>query len=343
MNSRERFLCACRRDPVDRPPVWLMRQAGRYLPEYRELREKYDFMTLCRRPGLIFEASLQPWRRYGMDAVIVFSDILLPLQAMGPRLTFEKDQGPQFEFTIRTIGEIKRLSNFNSRISFEFLLEAMENLRHEIKDDAALLGFIGAPWTLAVYLMEGGSTDFQTALRILNDNPETVDALMKKISGNIASFAVEQARAGADAIQIFDTWGGLLTPSRYLELVLPHLQMIVDEIHDAGAPVILFVKKSAPLLDEMIASGADVISVSHDISLADAFERLNNRAALQGNMDPEVLLRSPTMVGRETQRLLDAAKNRNGFIANLGHGVLPETPVESVKAFVETVKNINDK
>ena len=340
MNSRERFLNACRRSPVDRPPVWLMRQAGRYLPEYRELREKYDFLTMCRQAELIYEISLQPWHRFAMDAVIVFSDILLPLQAMGPKLKFEENRGPIFEYAVRTKEAVDQLLIPEVRLSFRFLLEAIENLRYEIKEDAALLGFIGAPWTLAVYLIEGGSGDFQTALQLLRDEPSVVEKLMDKIATVTAALAVEQVRAGADAIQIFDTWGGLLTPAQYRRHVLPHLQNVVREIQKVKVPVILFIKKSAALLDEMLSSGADVVSVGSDIHLPDVLGQIGDRAAFQGNLDPEILLRSPSMVERETRRLLDSIGNRSGYIANLGHGVLPQTPVESVKAFVETVKNM---
>jgi uroporphyrinogen decarboxylase len=318
-----------------------MRQAGRYLPEYREIREKYDFLTMCRQTELISEISLQPWRRFGMDAVIVFSDILLPLQAMGPKLTFEENRGPKFEYPVTTKKIVDELLIPEVRLSFRFLLEAIENLQYEIKEDAALLGFIGAPWTLAVYLIEGGSGDFQAALNILRDDPSVVEALMDKITTTTAALAVEQVRAGADAIQIFDTWAGLLTSAQYRQHALPYLRRVIEEIQKVKVPVILFIKKSAALLDEMISSGADVVSVGSDIHLPDVLGRIGDRTAFQGNLDPEILLRSPSTVERETQRLLDSIGNRSGYIANLGHGVLPQTPVESVKAFVETVKSVN--
>jgi len=338
MNPRERFLSACRRQPVDRHPVWLMRQAGRYLPEYQELREKYDFLTICKRPDLILEASLQPWRRFGMDAVIIFSDILLPLHAMGARLTFEDGVGPRFESTVRTEKEIEKLEIPRARISFSYILEAIQNVRHEIKDNAALLGFVGAPWTLAAYLIEGGSGDFKAALNIMRESPGILSKLMDKITTAVTHLAVEQVRAGCDAIQIFDTWGGLLGPAQYRELALPHLKKISDEIRKAAAPAIIFIKKSSSLLEEMVDSGADVISIGTDLDLKDAISRVKDRRAVQGNLNPEILLRSASTVERETQKLLDVAGNRPGYIANLGHGVLPNTPVESVGAFVETVK-----
>lgn len=337
MDPRNRFLAACRRSPIDRPPVWLMRQAGRYLPEYQELREKYDFATICKRSDLIFEASLQPWRRFGMDAVIVFSDILLPLQAMGARLRFDEDAGPLLETKIKTNDDVEKLSIPNVRISFSYLLDAILNLRHELKEDAALLGFVGAPWTLAAYLIEGGSGNFKSAMQLLHESPEIVSGLMDKITETVIPLAVEQVRAGADAIQIFDTWGGLLSSQDYRQFVLPRLQKITDAIRKAGAPTIIFIKKT--LLEEMIASGSDVISIGADIDISDAIEKIGGRAAIQGNLNPEILLRSPSAVERETNKLLDIVGKRPGFIVNLSHGVLPQTPLESVKAFVETVKN----
>jgi len=338
MNSRERFICACRRQPVDRHPVWLMRQAGRYLPEYRDLREKYDFLTICKRSDLILEASMQPWRRFGMDAVIVFSDILLPLNAMGARLKFEEGTGPRFETSIRTEKDIQSLSIPKVRISFSYLLDAIQNIEHELKDEAALLGFVGGPWTLAAYLIEGGGGSFECATSLFRESPGLVNKLMEKITEAVTHLAVEQARSGADAIQIFDTWGGLLEPAQYREYALPHMKKIVDAVHKVNAPAIVFIRKSADLLTEMIDTGADAISIGPDMNIADAILKIGDRAAIQGNLNPEVLLRSPSTVERETQKMLDAAGKRFGYIANLGHGVSPNTPVESVRAFVETVK-----
>ncbi len=339
MNSRERFVNACRRLTVDRRPVWLMRQAGRYLPEYQELREKYDFLTMCRRPDLIFEVSLQPWRRFGMDAVIVFSDILLPLNAMGMKLRFEENVGPRFDSKITTAADVKNLSSPNVRISLPHLLEATQNLRHELKEETALLGFVGAPWTLAAYMIEGGSGSFDSAISLLRESPEIVSALLEKITPTISSLAIQQVSAGSDAIQIFDTWGGLLSPFEYEKFALPYVKKIVSEIKKTGAVAILYVRNSSELFDMMISSGADVLSVGSDIDIKEAIGRAKNSAAIQGNLNPETLLRSPSTVERETLRMLEGAGNESGYIANLGHGVLPKTPVASVAAFVDTVKN----
>ncbi len=338
MNSRERFSAACRREPVDHHPVWLMRQAGRYLPEYRDIREKYDFLTMCRRSDLIREISLQPWRRFGMDAVILFSDILLPMNSMGPKLTFEQNTGPRFDSTVTTDKDVKDLSIPNVRISFSYMFGAIEDLRHELGEETALLGFIGAPWTLAAYMIEGGGGSFETAVRLLREAPSTVANLMEKIAQVVAPLASEQVRAGCDAIQIFDTWGGLLSPSEYRERILPTLKKVVAAVHNSGAPAVLFIKSSGALIEEMIASGADAISIGPDIDIGAAFEIVGSRVAVQGNLDPEILLRGSGTVELETQKLLDRVGNRTGYIANLGHGILPETPHANVKAFVDAVK-----
>lgn len=339
MNSLERFVCACRRLPSDRPPVWLMRQAGRYLPEYRELREKYDFLSICREKSLLIEASLQPWHRFKMDAVIVFSDILLPASAMGPKIEFCENKGPGFEYPIETKKDLDRLRIPNTRLSFPFLLDAMQELRHALKEEAALIGFTGAPWTLAAYMIEGGSGDFKKAKHLIKESPDFVCELMNKITAVISQLAVEQVRSGADVIQIFDTWGGLLSPDEYRQYELPLIQRMTREILKLGAPVILYIRDSASLLDEMLDSGASVLGIGSGTSIQDAIKKIDSKAAIQGNLNPEILLRGPSIVSKETQKLLDTVSNKPGFILNLGHGVLPGTPVESVRAFVDTAKN----
>lgn len=339
MQPLERFLFACRRLSVDRPPVWLMRQAGRYLPEYRELREKYDFLTICRTPELIAEASLQPWQRFKMDAVIVFSDILLPLGAMGPKLRFEEGAGPKFDQPVRTKEDVEQLSIPKPRLSFPHLFEAIENLSQKLEHNAALIGFIGSPWTLACYMIEGGSGNFGRAKQLLADDPKLVIDLMDKITATIIPLALEQVRVGANAIQIFDTWGGLLTPEEYRRYQLPFLDTIISEISRLDAPTILFVRKCADLIEEMLTTETDVLSIGSDVSLEKAIKKMHHKAAIQGNLDPEILLRSPSIVARETQKLLELIGNEPGFILNLSHGVLPQTPLKNVQSFIETVKN----
>lgn len=339
MQPLERFLFACRRLSVDRPPVWLMRQAGRYLPEYQELRKKYDFLKICRTPELIVEASLQPWQRFQMDAVIVFSDILLPLSGMGPKLKFEEGNGPTFDRPIRAKKDLEQLSIPKPRLSFPYLFDAIENLSHKLEHNAALIGFIGSPWTLACYLMQGGSGDFQIAKQLLKENPQFVVDLMDKITSTITPFVSEQVRVGANVIQIFDTWGGLLTAEEYDRYQLPFLETLISELSRFDIPVILYIRKCLALIEEMLKTQADVISVGSDISLIEAIKRVDQKAAIQGNLDPEILLNPPGIVVKETQKLLSIINDDPGFIINLGHGVLPQTPLINVETFVKTVKN----
>lgn len=338
MTSRERFLKACRCEAVDRPPVWLMRQAGRYLPEYRELRAKYDFMTMCTRPDLAVEVSLQPWRRFSMDAVIVFSDILLPAAAMGPKLRVEEGEGPRFEYAIRTERDLNRLVVPHIRRQLAPTLESLAELRCKLQEETALIGFIGSPWTVAAYLVEGGSGDFATILKMKEENPKLLEALIIKLTEVLSAYAVEQVRAGADAIQVFDTWGALLTPADYRRLVVPRIREIIQAVHGVGGTSILFVRQSERLLDDMVESGAHVVSIGSTTDLGATLKRAQGNFAVQGNLDPETLTRPAQIVRDATRAMLESTRGGRGYIANLGHGVLPKTPIESVKAFVETVQ-----
>ncbi|MBI4211419.1 MAG: uroporphyrinogen decarboxylase [Deltaproteobacteria bacterium] len=342
MNPRERFLKACRgAADIDRPPVWLMRQAGRYLPEYREIREKYDFLAMCQRSDLAVEVSLQPWRRFRMDAVIVFSDILLIPAAMGVRLSFEKNHGPVFDRPCRSRAELERYEIPNIRRSLAPTLDALETLRSELRDDAALLGFAGAPWTVAAYLVEGGSGDFSAIRKLLHEDPTFVEELLGLVTHATKLYVIEQIRSGADAIQLFDSWGGMLSPEEFRRFSLPSIKTLVAAIREAGASPIVFVRDSEKLFDAMLESGADVLSVGPTVDLGEAIAKAKGKVALQGNLDPETLFRTPHVVSEETKKMLAKVGGTPGYIANLGHGVLPQTRPESVGAFVETVKNFN--
>lgn len=337
MNSRERFGKACRCEPVDRPPVWLMRQAGRYLPEYQEMREKYSFLDICRKPDLSFEISMQPWRRFGMDAVILFSDILIPTEAMGMRLEFREDKGPTFKEKIISSSDLNRLSKPHVRRSLSSPLETIESLRQELGDSAALIGFTGAPWTLACYMTEGGSGDFSEAINFIKSQNDFFFSLMSFISDTIAEYAIEQVHAGADAVQIFDTWAGLLEPQLYEDACLPFIKKIVRAIKNSGGVPIFFIRDSENALKVMRDSGAEVISVGSRTRLEEAWMVLGKNIATQGNLDPEILLGPPANVVHSTFELLERVKNRDGHIINLGHGILPGSNIRSVKALVDTV------
>lgn len=338
MNSRDRFLKAAGCCPCDRPPVWLMRQAGRYLPEYREIREKYSFLEMCKKPDLAFEVSMQPWRRFEMDAVIFFSDILIPATGMGLKLEFEEGAGPKFDRKIESISDVNGLARPHIRRAFPYTFETLNNLRHELGEKAALLGFVGAPWTLSCYLTEGGSGDFGAAKEMASNKDPALIKLLEILTDVIAEYAVEQVRSGADAVQIFDTWGGLLAHGLYSEIAADGVKKICVAIKGAGAVPILFVRDSEKLLNEMRSLDASVISIGSHTSLSEAWRILGDSIATQGNMDPEVLLGSPASVTNRTKEFLKTAGTRSGHIVNLGHGVLPKTRPDSVKAFVDTVK-----
>ena len=316
-----------------------MRQAGRYLPEYRELREKFAFLDMVRRPDLAVEVSLQPWARFGMDAVILFSDILIPLPAMGVRLAFEEGVGPVLDRKIRTAADVAGLARPRVRTSLPFTLEAIEALRHRVGDEAALVGFVGAPWTLACYMTEGKSGDFAAAVAMARDGRQVLTALLDVVTDVLTEYAVQQAHAGCDAIQIFDTWGGLLSPDDYADLALPRVQKICAAVREAGAVSILFIRESEKHLAAMRASGAEVASLGSSTDLAGAWATLGDAVATQGNIHPEALLRSPASVVEHTEELLAVVGNRPGHIVNLGHGVLPQTRPDCVKALVDAVKS----
>src|SRR3989338_5051088 len=318
MNGRERFLRACRCEEVDRPPVWLMRQAGRYLPEYRDLRGKYSFLEACRNVDVIQEISLQPWRRFQMDAVIVFADILLPVATMGPKLTFEAGHGPQFSFPIRSLKDVENLATSSAKRTLEPTLTALEHLRSELKGGAALIGFVGAPWTIAAYMVEGGSGEFSRMLKLAEEEPKTVEMLIEKITDILVIAVKEQVRSGADLIQIFDSWGGLLSQDFYKRFSLPSITRLIDVIHDEGGLATHFVRDSEHLLPLMLTGNADVISIGPDTHLREALEFAKGKKAIQGNLNPEKLLLPPHLVCEETTEMLQAAQGFRGYIANLG-------------------------
>jgi len=330
-SSASRFLDACFGRPVDRPPVWMMRQAGRYLPEYRDVRRRVGFLELCRSPDLAAEVSLQPFRRFRPDGVIFFSDILVPAAAMGARVEFG-DAGPHLAEPIRSLDDVARLRRFDPAAEIPFTGEILGRLRRAAGDGAAVLGFTGAPWTLACYLVEGGgSKSFAVIKAMMGREPGLLRRLLDLIADVTADVLDFQIASGAQAVQIFDTWAGELSPDDYRTWALPAVTRAIARVRRDGVPVILYVNGCATLLEAMASSGADVLSVDWRIPLAQARRRLPEMP-LQGNLDPAALLGPPEDVARRTRNLLDATGGRS-HIVNLGHGVLPATPVESVEAF----------
>lgn len=340
MHSSERFLKSCRCEAVDRPPVWLMRQAGRHLPEYQALRERHHFLEMLTREELIAEISLQPWRRYKMDAVIVFADILLLPMVMGMELKFLEGQGPKFPQLIASEKDLGALKKFDAARDIPFLLKALKQIKKELADagdkEAALIGFAGSPWTVASYI----TRDFS---EMRKKNPSLLKKILERLTEETIRYLRAKVEAGCEALQIFDSWGGVLSVEEYPEWSGNYIREIAAALRGAEVPIIIYVKESAHLLQPMIATGCDVISVGWETPLAAAKAAVANAGrsiAIQGNFNPHILMQStPDTIREETEKMLETMQGHSGYIANLGHGVLPKTPVENVAAFVETVRS----
>ena len=334
VSRKELFLRACRGEALTRVPVWMMRQAGRYLPEYRQIRAQHGFLEVCKTPDLAVEVSLQPYRRLGVDAVIVFSDILIPAEAMGLPLKLG-DAGPDLPEPVRTDADIRRLHMFDPESQTGFLMEAIRRLVRELGPEVPVLGFAGAPWTLACYMVEGRATEgFPMTKSLLSSAPQLFRELLHRIAEATTLYLQAQIAAGAAAVQLFDTWCGELNLRDYLELVLPAVQEIVSGLGKA-VPVIYYTKASNHLLLAAADSGADVLSVDWRVDLRELRRSLGPRIALQGNVDPALLFAPHDTIRRVTQETL-AALGGVGHILNLGHGILKDTPVENAKIFIET-------
>jgi uroporphyrinogen decarboxylase len=334
------FLRACRREPVERPPVWMMRQAGRYLPEYRAVRARADFLTMVRTPELAVEVTLQPVDLLGVDAAIIFSDILVVPQAMGMTLTVEEGIGPRFHDPIESPRDLDRLSEVDVGRDLGYVLDALRLARSSLGGRVPLIGFAGAPWTLMSYMVEGsGTKTFTKAKRFLQEQPKHAHALLERLAGIIGGFLAAQVAAGAQAVQLFDSWSAALGPRDFREFVLPYLVEAVRLAKGAGAPVIAFAPGAGWALEEIAdATKADVIGVDWQTDAADARRRLaTRRVALQGNLDPTWLYAEPALIRERTHAMLDAFGG-TGHVANLGHGILPDVPVAHAAAFVTAVK-----
>jgi uroporphyrinogen decarboxylase len=331
------FLRACRGERGPRPPVWLMRQAGRYLPEYREVRKSVDFLTLCRTPELAAKVTLQPVDRLGVDAAILFSDILVPAPAMGLGLAF--DPGPIVDPPVRSADGVARLAVPEIETDVPFVFEAIRILRRELEGRVPLIGFAAAPFTLSAYLVEGsGSRSFENWKRMLYAAPDVAHALLDKVTLTTVRYVLAQVRAGAEAIQLFDTWAGLVSAADYATFSLPYVRRVLDAVREAGVPTIYFALDAAHADAAIGGCGADVFGTDWRRRLGDASRALGGTRPLQGNLDPCVLLADAATVRRRARAMLEDGATLPGHIANLGHGILPETPVDNAIAFVETVK-----
>ena len=331
----DRFLRACRRESVDVTPIWIMRQAGRYLPEYRQLREKHPMLELCTSPELAAEVTLMPLRRFELDAAILFSDLTIPFLAMGVPFTLKENVGPVIAHPLRTAEDVTALRVMEPEEDLPFVMESIRLLRQGL--NVPLIGFAGAPFTLAAYLVEGGaSRDYSRVRALMYSQPQLWNTLLSLLAENVVRFLKAQIEAGAQAVQLFDSWVGAVSPVTYRRHLLPVMQRIVGDLKPLGAPIIYFGTGTASLLEAMRETGADVIGVDWRIPLDEAWQQLGE-CAIQGNMDPAVMLASADVVRAEAQDVLQRASGRKGHIFNLGHGVLPETPVENVQVLIDTV------
>jgi uroporphyrinogen decarboxylase len=330
------MIAACRSTPVDRPPVWLMRQAGRYLPEYRELRARHSFWEMVKTPELAVEVSLQPIRRFSMDAAILFSDILVVPDALGIEVRYEEG-GPALSPHVRTAEDLKVLKEAAPGTSFDYVGEAIQRLCRELHPHHPVIGFAGAPFTLAAYMVQGGPSRDVSDLKILaGRDPALYDALASRIAEAVLELLRVQVKAGADVVQIFDTWAGHLSPEDFERLALPYTRRVIEGIADLRVPVILYARNAAGLLELAAACGCQMLSVDTSLRLSDARARLDPKVALQGNFDPTLLFASPERIRAAVQEGITAAGG-GGYVVNLGQGVLPGTPVEGVDAFVKAV------
>jgi uroporphyrinogen decarboxylase len=344
------FLRACRGESVERTPVWIMRQAGRYLPEYRALRERHDFLECCRTPELACEITLQPVRRLGVDAAILFSDILVPLPGMGVRVAFEP--GPRLERALRTRADVDALRVIDAREATPFVLDAVRLLRRELAGGLPLIGFAGAPFTVASYLVEGGASKSFSAIKaMLYAEPETAHALLAKCADVLASYLAEQVRAGADAAMLFDTWAGLLAPEQVRTFALPYARRVLEAARATAPgrqiPRIYYAGDSAGWLEDCRETGAEVVGVDWRIGLDAARRRLGPDLVLQGNLDPAVLLGPVRQIRERAATVLAQARTGQPdaprHVFNLGHGILPDTPPEHARALVDAVRELSSR
>ena len=337
MNSRERFLSAVECRELDRPPVWFMRQAGRYLPEYRALKEKHSFTEMAQTPELAAEVTLQPLRRFPIDAAIVFSDILVIPEALGQPYHFKEEGGIGFEDRIEGPEDVAKLDGSDVQGRLSYVAETLSLLRGELGDEKALLGFGGSPWTLATYMVEGGSPgNFERIKAMVYEDEPAFHELMEKLTAATIDYFLSQADAGVDAIQIFDSWGLAATGVDYERLSLQWIRRIIQAL-DGRVPIILFAKGMAHHAEALASTGARVLSLDWSVNLGRAAMGLPSDVAVQGNLDPVILNTTPDITRRATRQILDSLSDRPGHIFNLGHGILPQARIECVEAMVETV------
>ena len=345
--KNDRYLKALLRQPVDRTPVWIMRQAGRYLPEYREVRAKAgDFMTLCSTPELACEVTLQPLRRFDLDAAILFSDILTIPDAMGLGLYFSEGEGPKFTRTIDSASDVDKLSIPDPADKLSYVTDAVSLIRKELDGSVPLIGFAGSPWTLATYMVEGGSSKtFSKVKALLFEDPTSAHTLMSKLADSVALYLNAQIEAGAQAVMVFDSWGGALTTPHYKAFSLAYMQQIVDQLirekDGQKIPVVLFTKGGGMWLPEIADTGCDGVGLDWSVDINIARRQIGDRVALQGNMDPAIMATNPEVIRQEVSRILADFGHGSGHAFNLGHGITPNIIPDNVAALVDAVHEIS--
>ena len=334
---------ACKREAVERTPIWIMRQAGRYLPQYRAIRERTDFLTLCKTPELASEVTVQPVDIIGVDAAILFSDILVIPEAMGMHLEVLESKGPVFDDPIRSRGDLQRLNIEGVTDRLQYVMDAIKMTREKLAGRVPLIGFSGAPWTLATYMVEGkGSKNFDTIKGLIYTDPAAAHELLQILAVAVADYLNAKIRAGCDAVQIFDTWAGILSPWDLEEFSLQYIRYICERLETNGAPVIVFAK-GVNTLAKLADLKCDVIGLDWTIDIGAARAEIGGSKALQGNLDPCVLFAPKEKIRHETERILERFGSGSGHIFNLGHGILPKTPVENTQYLVNCVKELSGK
>ncbi len=335
------FIDACFCKPVKRTPVWMMRQAGRYLPAYRAVRKKYDFITMYKTPEVATEVTLQPVDIVGVDAAIIFSDILVIPEAMGMHLEFVEGTGPRFPNPLKSERDVQALRAIEAREDLFFVMETLRLSRRELANRVPLIGFSGAPWTLATYMVEGGGSKTFKAIKTLRfARPDLLHQLLTKVTDAVIDYCTAQMDAGAQAIQLFDSWAGILEERGFEEFVLPYVKRIIEAIRRSGVPIIYFAKGGMLWMEKLVETRADVIGLDWTIAPDKARALVNGRAALQGNLDPTALYAPPDVIRRLVREMLEQFGSDVGYIANLGHGILPDIPVEHARTFVDVVKEV---
>lgn len=347
--KNDRFLRAIHRKPVDATPIWIMRQAGRYLPEYRQVRQRAgSFLTLCKTPELACEVTLQPIKRFPLDAAILFSDILTIPDAMGLGLRFVEGEGPVFERPLKSARDLALLGVPDPETQLQYVLDAIRLVQHELDSQVPLIGFCGSPWTLATYMLEGrANKSFPVIQKVLREDATFLHALLDLLAQSVAQHLNAQIKAGVQAVMIFDTWGGMLDTNHYQSFSLRYIQQIATLLVQGSTqekvPLILFTKNGGQWLELMMDTGCEVLGVDWQVNLSEARQKVGERVALQGNMDPAILLQAPEAIEADVARILAEFGQGSGHIFNLGHGITPEVPPENVAILVNAVHSLSRK